>query len=83
MSDFRQKLADLKNVIIDVKVNETKVSGEPTFIGQVNMNQYNPEVFIPNGGPVTLKGVSTSALGKSYEEAYDNALAKAVELMGL
>lgn len=83
MSDFKQKLADLKNVIIDVKVNEAKVGGTPTFVGQVNMNQYDPEKFVPNGGPVTLKGVSTSALGGSYEEAYDNALEKAVALMGL
>lgn len=81
MNDAIKKVASLKNVIVDVNVSQ--ISGQGEFLGKISMNQYNPDKFIPNGGPVTLKGVSTSALGKTYDEAYVNAIAKAVELMGL
>ena len=76
-----EKIANLDNVIVEVKVSE--ITGKGEFLGHVNMNKFNPDKMVTNGGPVTKKGVSVSALGKSYDEAYNNALEKAVKLMGL
>lgn len=82
MTTAVQKIAELNHVNVSVKVSE--ISGKNgVFLGQVELGHYDPEKFIPNGGPVTLKGVSVQALGNTYDDAYNNVLEKAVELMGL
>jgi hypothetical protein len=81
MNEAIKKIAALEDVILEVNVSE--ISGKGQFLGKVNLSRFNSEKFIPNGGPVTKKGVSVSALGTSYDEAYNNVLERAVELMGL
>ncbi len=81
MKSAVQKIAKLDNVIVDVKVSE--ISQKNEFLGVVSINQFNPEKMVANGGPVTKKGVSVQALGSTYDEAYNNVLEKATELLGL
>lgn len=82
MSSAVSKLAELKDVMIEVDVSGA--SGiEDQFIGRANVSRFNPDKFVTNGGPVTVKAVSVKAMGKSYDEAYNNVLERAVSLLGL
>ena len=81
MSNAITKIAKLDNLMVDVKVSE--ISGKNQFLGRANLSHFNPNQSVPNGGPVTKKAVNVEALGVSYDEAYNNVLERAVQLMGL
>lgn len=81
MSTAVEKLSKLENVLLDVNVSE--ISGKDEFLGTAKVVLFDPNNMIPNGGPVTKKDVNVRALGESYDVAYNNALERAVSLLGL
>jgi hypothetical protein len=81
MSSSVEKIAQLDNVIVEVKVSE--VAGKQEFVGFCTLNQFDPDNFQPNGGPIAKKVVNIQAMGDTYDNAYTNVLDKAVALMGL
>jgi hypothetical protein len=76
-----EKIAKLDNVIVNVKVSAT--AGSENFIGFVTLNQFDPDKMQANGGPIARKVVDIQAMGSTYDEAFNNALERAVQLMGL
>lgn len=81
MSDVIKKLADLDNVIIDVKISAQQNKAE--YLGMATVSIFDPNNHIPNGGPCTKKQVNVQAEGVDYNDAYDQVLNRAVELLGL
>lgn len=79
MSLLNEKLSKVENLVLNVKLN--KVNDE--FLAQVSASIFNPEKFIPNGGPVTIKQISVEAMGETFQEAKRNGLSEAAELLGL
>lgn len=76
-----EKIAKLSNVIVNVKVSAS--AGSEKFVGFATLNHFDPERTQPNGGPIAKKVVDVQAIGNSYDDAFNNALDKAVLLMGL
>lgn len=84
MNEAVVKLSKLENVLLDVNVSEISgKSGNGTFLGTAKVVLFDPNNMIPNGGPITKKDVNVRALGDNYDDAYNNALARAVSLLGL
>ena len=76
----RELISAQKNLTF--KIDVSKVTGQENWLAKVEINQYDPKNFIPNGGPLTLKACSFAVLGKSYDDAYGKGLDEACVLMG-
>lgn len=81
MSELIRKLNEIKNC--SVKTSVSQIGQTKDFKCHVEASIFNPEKFIPNGGPITVKHVIVEAMGRSFEDAQNNGLEKAASLLGL
>lgn len=78
-----ETISKLENVQLQISTSATKLAGEDKFVTSVTFGQFNPEVMVNNGGPVTTKGLTFNTLGDTFEEAEGNALKKIIVFMNL
>lgn len=81
--ELLETISSLKNVQLQFNTSGTNIGGEPKFVTNVTFGQFNPDVMVNNGGPVTEKGITFNTLGDSFEEAEANALKKIITFMKL
>jgi hypothetical protein len=74
------KLGQIENFQCDIKTSG--INGQEGFVSMVSFGTYDPQNKLPNGGPVTLKGITLSFLGDSFESSQENALEGILTFMG-
>lgn len=79
--ELLDKIAGLENV--SIQYTTSQISGSDGYVTNMQFGQFNPEVMVNNGGPVTKKGITFNVIGDSFEDAEIKALQKVITFMKL
>jgi hypothetical protein len=79
LEGVNERILAEKNMLLEVNIAEID---DENYTAHVKAALFNPEKFIPNGGPVTVKSITVTAKGNSHNDAQVNGLNLAAKLLG-